>query len=367
MKEVKWMFAFSKEQFADCCAICYFDVKAYQQGMSFDAYIKHAFDENRSHDPLYMQLKEYCQQMDVSCFSHLKLMNYVNENNQNGLVFYHFEDDDRCYLVYRGSESLDGENRACGWEDWEDNLEIFLGVTHQQLRAVKYFNELKTTKPITLLGHSKGGNLALFLSVVCSEERFEHIEQVMVFNAPGLNQDTMSNYEMRIKSKAFQEKIYCYENEADPVSSMFHHVKEPILLMTSSNEKGIKGAYDSHQLWSFQKENGSFVETDHKSLLASVADLISNQMMESLDQETKEKMIAHLMKYVQSDYPIEQMYHVMLYHIGQYADLFDENEEITSIEFETLLEKMHLGLKKSLEEAVHQSKKKVESWMNKNE
>ncbi len=333
------MSPFSAEDYANLCALTYFDIPDYRKGMLFSTYFEQCAIQKIEDIDFYKELQAFMVQENYYGFMDLTITDYVNENNQSGLVYYQMEDKENCYLVFRGSELFDAYHNRCGWEDWQDNLEIFLGITHQQLRAYKYFSELKTNKRLHLIGHSKGGNLALFLGCTASEEKLEQIDEIITFNAPGINQDMMKNYEKRIQSLQFQNKVTCYENELDVVSSMFYHVTNPILLKSKVNGLSVNEAYISHQIYSFLKEDNHFVIGSKKTILPMMCDIACNHLMEKMDVETKTKLVHKFMDYCKSSCSLEEMYHVVLYNIGLHRNLLSEDEDFKNVEVLTLLDK----------------------------
>lgn len=365
------MLKYRIEDYANLCALTYFDIPAYRKGMLFSTYLEQCFIKGYKENDFYRKLHDFVMKQSFYSFMDLKIVNYVNENNKSGLVFYQMEDKDDCYLIFRGSESYDDINHENGWEDWLDNLQIWLGITHQQLLALKYFNELKTKKRLHLIGHSKGGNLALFLGCACSEKKMAQIDEIVTFNAPGINEDMMKQYEKRIHDIHFQKKITCIENETDAVSSLFFHVKDPILIASIEKGQGIYEAYESHQIWTYEKIEGHFVSASKKGLLPHLADLAGNRLVNQMDEESKKKLIHKFMEVCQNDCSLEEMFHVVLYNIGLHQNLISEDEDFRSVEIQTLLDGFQKEMKNkviSIPENVKMSfdeiKEKVESWVN---
>lgn len=365
------MYKYSAEDYASLCALTYFDVPSFRKGMLLSTYIEQLSQMNVKEIDFYTRLYEEIMKSNFYKFMDLEIVEYVNENHQSGLVYYRFEDKENCYLVFRGSEAFDNINHDSGWEDWRDNLEIFLGITHQQLRVIKMFQKLSTNKKIHLIGHSKGGNLALFLGVVCNEEKMNQISEIVTFNAPGINDDMIVNYEKRLNNLSFLNKIFCYENEFDPISSLFHHVKAPILLKSKINGLSVMEAYESHQIWSYEKKEDLFVIGNKKSPLAQLANIVSNQMFNVMDEESRKKLIHKFMEYCEHDCTLEEMYHVILYNIGLHRNLLNESTEFKNIEIETLLNQFHVQIKNQviqIPENVRMTfdniKDRIESWVN---
>lgn len=75
---------------------------------------------------------------------------------------------------------------------WRENFNMLYNDTvPAQISAVKYLNNVarKIRGNITVVGHSKGGNLAIYSSVMCSEKTKEKIVEVQSFDSPGFTED----------------------------------------------------------------------------------------------------------------------------------------------------------------------------------
>ncbi len=90
--------------------------------------------------------------------------------------------DGRCCLVYRGTD-----NTLVGWKE-----DLNLGLTFPipaQSSALEYLErsarELPDCGRITVCGHSKGGNLAIYAASFCPEETQRRIDAVYNFDGPG--------------------------------------------------------------------------------------------------------------------------------------------------------------------------------------
>ena len=64
-----------------------------------------------------------------------------------------------------------------------------------QVLSVKYLNKVasKIKGKITVVGHSKGGNLAIYASVMCSPKAKSKIVEVQSFDSPGFTEDFVSS------------------------------------------------------------------------------------------------------------------------------------------------------------------------------
>lgn len=289
------MLKYRVEDFASLCALSYYDVEHFQKGMLLSQFLKESLEKTDNTSVFFKSLSDYLKKQEFHSICNLKMVDYVNENKSSGLVYYCYEDDSNYYVVYRGSELYHPKYYKNAWQDWIDNLEIFLGITHQQLQAHKRLNALEIEKPIYLIGHSKGGNLALFLGITCSNQIYQNIEKIIAFNAFGMNQEILDMYVRRMNESSFQNKIICIENEMDLVSSMFSHVHQPLLVQSIYKENTFSDAYESHQIWGFEKENEIFRIGVKKGRIAECVDFMTNQFINQLNKQNQKKIVNQIL------------------------------------------------------------------------
>lgn len=338
------MFEFNRMDAMILSLLAYFDIFDYEVGMSVETFANHLtqsmdyMDQQKS-DLYTLQCLEFAKQFHYERYRDLKIMDYLNLNNESGLVVTRIESDDTIYLCFRGSEFLDHEYGRCGWEDWKDNLLIFQTITLQQLQALNYLNTIDSDKKIVMLGHSKGGNLALFLALTCSKPRLAQIEHVYTFNAPGISETSIECYKERTKDQDFLNKLSIYENEHDAVSAFFMHLKEPEYLASMNENRNLQQMFHNHQLYSLIITEGDLEPSEGKSFVPRLVDNFINQFFVKLPQPWIDKVVGLWDDYVESDYSMDELYHIFLYHIGQYTNIFDELSygQIKEIEFETLI------------------------------
>ncbi len=94
---------------------------------------------------------------------------------------------DAC-VAFRGTDST-----ITGWR--ENFNMLYNDTVPAQISAVKYLNTVakKIKGKITAVGHSKGGNLAIYASVMCSDKTKEKIVEVHSFDSPGFTEDFVNS------------------------------------------------------------------------------------------------------------------------------------------------------------------------------
>lgn len=87
---------------------------------------------------------------------------------------------DLCYIAFRGTDST-----LVGWK--EDFNMAFKCPVPSQKTAVRYLTDAARhcRGKILVGGHSKGGNLAVYAAVKCSEDIQKRIERVYSHDGPG--------------------------------------------------------------------------------------------------------------------------------------------------------------------------------------
>lgn len=101
------------------------------------------------------------------------------------------------FITFRGTDDT-----LVGWK--EDLLMTVLDAVPAQADALRYLQWALDTYPgpVTVLGHSKGGNLAVFASALVSPEQQNRISAVYDFDGPGFREEFLaSEGYRRIKSR----------------------------------------------------------------------------------------------------------------------------------------------------------------------
>ncbi len=98
-----------------------------------------------------------------------------------------FPDGNAC-VAFRGTDST-----ITGWRENFDML--YNDTVPAQILSAKYLNKVasKIKGNITVVGHSKGGNLAIYAGVMCSPKTKEKIIEIQSFDSPGFTEGFVSS------------------------------------------------------------------------------------------------------------------------------------------------------------------------------
>ena len=122
-------------------------------------------------------------------FRNVIVKRYVNDVNpdeqaQFSAVTFLYKEDE-AYVAFRGTDDT-----LVGWR--EDFNMSFLSETYGQKAAVEYLNGIaaETSAKLTVGGHSKGGNFAVYAAAFCDADiRENRIERVYSNDGPGFRNE----------------------------------------------------------------------------------------------------------------------------------------------------------------------------------
>lgn len=124
-----------------------------------------------------------------------------------------------------------------------------------QIEALHYFQEtaMICDGDVRICGHSKGGNLAVFAAVNCSNSLKKRIVGVYEDDAPGFPKWFFDRYDYR----QIEDKIHLLTPQSSVIGRMLYHDKKPIIVKSSNS--GLK----QHQVSSWIVDDDGF-ETAEK-------------------------------------------------------------------------------------------------------
>ncbi len=179
------------------------------------------------------------------------------------------------YVAYRGTD-----NTITGWK--EDFNMFFMDTIPGQLSAVRYLKWVaaRTTQPVYVGGHSKGGNLAMYSASFVSKEIQDRIITVFNHDGPGLTKGAMAQPEF----SDITEKINITLPHSSIIGLIFCHGNYTVV---ESKRLGLL----QHDLFSWEIKGGSFiyekaVKPGGNKIVDSVYDL-----METLSEEDRQLFV----------------------------------------------------------------------------
>lgn len=164
--------------------------------------LKDAFEEFHSclHDPKYRNLGKVIPDEVLILFEKMSkcrryaslrmsgYVNHVDEQSEEQFAAVTFQNDaGEIYIVYRGTDDT-----IVGWK--EDFNIAYMDVIPAQEEAKKYLSRVSAALKgkIRLMGHSKGGNLAVYSAVRCGKRIQKRIVGVYNMDGPGFLAEFLS-------------------------------------------------------------------------------------------------------------------------------------------------------------------------------
>lgn len=113
-----------------------------------------------------------------------------------------FEDpnnSNHCIVAFKGTS---------GDDEWVDNIEgLDRSDTQAQMNAKNYIDGLKYGS-VTVVGHSKGGNKAMYVAVTCDK-----VDKCISYDGQGFSQEFIDKYSVEIQKNASKITNYSLKND----------------------------------------------------------------------------------------------------------------------------------------------------------
>ena len=207
-------------------------------------------------------------------FKNKHLSNYKRNNNralekQFSAITIHLNPL-KMYLSFFGTD-----DSITGWK--EDFNLAFLDHVPAQVEASKYLKTLEQKYPLKRMylgGHSKGGNLAIYASVLAPDNVQKRILKVYNYDGPGLRKGTIA---LDTGSEKVISKIQSVIPQGSVIGRLFEH-NEKVKVVKST----AKNLYQ-HDVYTWQIRGTKFI----KSRTTTSSDLTDRTITNWLESATK--------------------------------------------------------------------------------
>lgn len=216
-------------------------------------------------------------------YKDLLIENYVNiicdEKEEQFCALTLKIDDNTTCVVFSGTDDT-----IVGWKE---NLNLLLEKnTHAQIDSEKYIQNLYKdnyfgNSNIIILGHSKGGNLAMFAATNVKKEIQEKITSVYNIDGPGF---TKHFFETKKYSRV-EHKIVEIIPKDSVVGRLFEHQERQ--LVVNSNAKGLM----QHDVFTWNIDRDNFEIIEEISAKSNHVELKIKNLIDTLDKEGKQMFI----------------------------------------------------------------------------
>lgn len=220
-------------------------------------------------------------------FGKCVVRNYVNdivtEAEQQFAAMEIVLEDGTSYVSFRGTDDT-----IIGWKE---DFNLSTGVVPAQKRAIEYLQKISehTDGMLRVGGHSKGGNLAIYGSVMCKSAH-EKILEIYSNDGPGFSREFQELPEM----KEMMPKIIRIIPEYSIVGTLLEHEKEPVIVASSS--KGLL----QHDGFSWEVQGPALVRRGSLNKTALRFIEILHKWIDGMDTEQKRLLIEDLFATLQA-------------------------------------------------------------------
>ena len=220
-------------------------------------------------------------------FGKCVVRNYVNdivtEAEQQFAAMEIVLEDGTSYVSFRGTDDT-----IIGWKE---DFNLSTGVVPAQKRAIEYLQKISehTDGMLRVGGHSKGGNLAIYGSVMCKSAH-EKILEIYSNDGPGFSREFQELPEM----KEMMPKIIRIIPEYSIIGTLLEHEKEPVIVASSS--KGLL----QHDGFSWEVQGPALVRRDSLNKTALRFIEIPHKWIDGMDTEQKRLLIEDLFATLQA-------------------------------------------------------------------
>lgn len=220
-------------------------------------------------------------------FGKCVVRNYVNdivtEAEQQFAAMEIVLEDGTSYVSFRGTDDT-----IIGWKE---DFNLSTGVVPAQKRAIEYLQKISehTDGMLRVGGHSKGGNLAIYGSVMCKSAH-EKILEIYSNDGPGFSRE----FQELPETKKMMPKIIRIIPEYSIIGTLLEHEKEPVIVASSS--KGLL----QHDGFSWEVQGPALVRRDSLNKTALRFIEILHKWIDGMDMEQKRLLIEDLFATLQA-------------------------------------------------------------------
>ena len=220
-------------------------------------------------------------------FGNCVIRNYVNEivteAEQQFSAVEIVLDDGTSYISFRGTDDT-----IIGWKE---DFNLSTGVVPAQERAVEYMERIsdKASGMLRVGGHSKGGNLAIYGSVMCKSAHNKILE-IYSNDGPGFSKEFQESPE----TAEMMPKIIRIIPEYSIIGTLLEHEKQPIIVASTS--RGLL----QHDGFSWEVQGPGLVRRDSLNKTALRFIEILHKWIDGMDMEQKRLLIEDLFATLQA-------------------------------------------------------------------
>lgn len=222
-------------------------------------------------------------------YNDIKLLKYANNVNDkidkqfSAVTFY--IDEGLAVIAFRGTDtSITGIK--------ESAMLSYMFPVPAQIESLYYLQEsgMMAKRDLIVCGHSKGGNLATFAGVSCSNSLKKKIKGIYEFDAPGFPQQMIDRYDY----VEMRDKIYSYIPQSSIIGCMLYH--DSSRRIVKSTNENIK----QHQASSWVIKDNHFEFTNETDELSKFTDRYLKKLTAAVGEENIEDVFETVFDFLEN-------------------------------------------------------------------
>lgn len=184
----------------------------------------------------------------------------VEDESQFGVTTFHHKG----YPLFIAFEGTD--LRSLGWK--EDLQMSYLPQVPSQRLAAEFLEEhfKQYPYPVSIGGHSKGGNLAVYGAIFIHEDYQIFLDKVYSFDSPGFRKSILTNEQYQnVKSK-----IHSYVPQDGIIGLLMHKLEEQHVIYSHANDS------NQHDVFTWEIQGNRFVPSELTDSALKIRQLITD-------------------------------------------------------------------------------------------
>ena len=209
----------------------------------------------------------YVKETDQAKVKQFSAISFLNKDKTNNFLIISFRGTDGTYT---------------GWkEDFEMCYKPFIPSQKESEKYAKKLTRFSLKKKIILVGHSKGGNLAVYSSIFLNPKK---IQSVYIFDSPGFNKSFLNEEGF----KHIKDKIIAFAPQTSIIGRLLY---QDYKITIVDSEKTL---FNQHNLYNWNIEEVQFKKLDKFTYLSNKIDDVVKHNLEKLSYDEKVEFVESL-------------------------------------------------------------------------
>ena len=209
----------------------------------------------------------YVKETDQAKVKQFSAISFLNKDKLNNFLIISFRGTDGTYT---------------GWkEDFEMCYKPFIPSQKESEKYAKKLTRFSLKKKIILVGHSKGGNLAVYSSIFLNPKK---IQSVYIFDSPGFKKSFLNEEGF----KHIKDKIIAFAPQTSIIGRLLY---QDYKITIVDSEKTL---FNQHNLYNWNIEEVQFKKLDKFTYLSNKIDDVVKHNLEKLSYDEKVEFVESL-------------------------------------------------------------------------